>query len=278
MVRTTLRRRAEKGKTFRRGNIPANDSTTSDRKFYYTENPLPKSLPKSRTIEIQAMTDSSAVTIRAVVFDLDGLMLNTEDVFDLAGRELLARRGQQMTREIHKAMLGRRPDEAFQAMKDLSGITDGIDALKAETRELFAEFAEDNLSVMSGLRELIRMIDDQGLPRAVATSSPRDYMVTLLSRFGLLEGFSVTLTAEDVVNGKPHPEIYLKAAKLLSVSPQQTLVLEDSETGTRAAAAAGTYAVSVPNRHTEHGDFTMASMVVDTLANSRLHDVIARNA
>ena len=220
------------------------------------------------------MTPTDITKIRAVVFDLDGLMLNTEDVFDLAGKELLARRGLKMTDEIHHAMLGRRPDEAFQAMKDLSGITDEISALKDETRELFAEFAEDHLTEMPGLRGLLELIDSREIPRAVATSSPRDYMVTMLSRFNLLDGFSVTLTAEDVVNGKPDPEIYLLAADQLHVSPAETLVLEDSETGTRAAAAAGTFVVSVPNKHTCHGDFSMASLRVGSLNDSKLHRII----
>ena len=220
------------------------------------------------------MTDNSPPRIRAVVFDLDGLMLNTEDVFDLAGKKLLARRGLRMTDEIHRAMLGRRPDEAFQAMKDHSGITDEIQALKDETRELFSEFAKDHLAVMPGLREVLTLVDSRGLPRGVATSSPRDYMVTLLSRFGLLDGFSVTLTAEDVIHGKPNPEIYRKAAAQLNVSPSETLVLEDSETGTRAAAAAGTYAVSVPNQHTRHGDFAMASLQIESLNDPKLHQII----
>jgi beta-phosphoglucomutase-like phosphatase (HAD superfamily) len=77
------------------------------------------------------MTDGDLpLEIKAVVFDLDGLMLNTEDVFDLAGKAMLARRGLTMTDQIHHSMLGRRPDEAFQALKDLTGIKDSIEHLK----------------------------------------------------------------------------------------------------------------------------------------------------
>ena len=203
--------------------------------------------------------------IAAVVFDLDGLMLNTEDVFDLAGKAMLARRGLQMTDEIHHSMLGRRPDEAFQAMKDLTGIEDDIEDLKLETRELFASIAEDHLAMMPGLMELLDLIDHLCLPKAVATSSPRDYMEHLLKRFGLRQRFSVTLTAEDVTQGKPHPEIYLKASSLLNVAATNVLVLEDSETGTRAGAGAGAFTVSVPNQHTRAGDFSMASLVASSL-------------
>lgn len=208
--------------------------------------------------------------IRAVVFDLDGLMLNTEDVFDLSGRRLLERRGLQMTDEIHHSMLGRRPTEAFTVLKALTGITDEIADLMQESKQLFAEIAENHLTTMPGLHDLLTVLDAKQLPKAVATSSPRGYMTELLTRFELLQHFPVTLTAEDVTHGKPHPEIYLMAAKLLQVEPSQMLVLEDSETGTRAAAAAGAFTVSVPNRHTAVGNFSMSSMRVSSLHDTAL--------
>jgi HAD superfamily hydrolase (TIGR01509 family) len=221
-------------------------------------------------------TDSQP-EIHAVVFDLDGLMLNTEDIFDLAGKELLARRDLLMTPEIHHSMLGRRPDEAFQAMKDLTGIHDSIESLKQETRELFSVIAEHHLAMMSGLLELLNLIEQRGLPKAVATSSPRDYMNDMLGRFDLLHRFPITLTAEDVSQGKPHPEIYLNAVSQLNVTAANVLVLEDSEAGTRAAAGAGTFAVSVPNQHTLAGDFSAASMIVTSLLDERLLKLLSRN-
>lgn len=212
------------------------------------------------------MDTTRSPEIDAVIFDLDGLMLNTEDVFSMSGRELLARRGHQMTDEIHQSMLGRRPEEAFQALKDRTGIADSIDALKQETYELFHTFAENHLETMPGLVELLDLIEETGIPKAVATSSPRDYMQDMLGRFNLLHRFSFALTAEDVSRGKPHPEIYLLAATRLSVSPARMLVLEDSEPGTRAASSAGALAISIPNEHTDWGDFSMAWKRADSLA------------
>lgn len=210
--------------------------------------------------------------IKAVVFDMDGLMLNTEDIFEISGRQLLERRGMQMTDEIHRSMLGRRPNEAFQALKDLTGIIDSIDDLKLETKQLFAEVAKHHLNTMPGLFELLDRIEQLGIPKAVATSSPRAYLLDMLNEFKLLPRFQFALTAEDVTHGKPHPEIYQQAMRQLNVQPSQTLVLEDSETGTRAAAAAGAFTVSVPNPHTDSGDFSMASLMVTSLLDDKLLD------
>ena len=212
--------------------------------------------------------------IRAVVFDLDGLMLNTEDVFELAGRQLLERRGLEMTDHIRHSMLGRRPVDAFNALKLLTGMQDRIEDLMHETKELFESIAENSLATMPGLHRVLELIESRELPRAVATSSPRSYMTQLLQRFELLHRFHFTLTAEDVTHGKPHPEIYLMAARMLNVLPGEMLVLEDSETGTRAAAAAGAYVVSVPNRHTAVGDFSMSRLKIDSLLDERLSELL----
>jgi HAD superfamily hydrolase (TIGR01509 family) len=211
---------------------------------------------------------------KAVVFDLDGTLLNTEDIFELAGIELMGRRGLQMTDEIRGAMLGRRPAEAFAALKVLTGVGDSIEDLMHETKAIFRELAEDSVSLMPGVSELLALTDRCCLPRAIATSSPRAYAAWLLGRLNLLDCFRFALTAEDVVEGKPHPEIYLSAAARLGVAPAEMLVFEDSETGTRAAAAAGAYFVSVPNRPTAGGDFSSSRLCVSSLLDARLAPLV----
>lgn len=205
------------------------------------------------------------IQIKAVAFDLDGLMFNTEDIFEIAGRELMQRRGKVMTEECHHAMLGRRPDEAFAAMKRLMDIDEPTDALMEETKELFDSLIDEHLSPMPGLFELLEEVDGRGLARAVATSSPHDYMREMLGRYDLFAGFAHHLAAEDVTQGKPEPEIYLKAAEKLGVAPGEMMVLEDSEAGTRAATAAGAIVISVPNRQTQVQDFSMATHVASSL-------------
>ncbi|MEI8382940.1 MAG: HAD-IA family hydrolase, partial [Planctomycetota bacterium] len=109
-------------------------------------------------------------------------------------------------------------------------------------------------------------IEACGLPKGVATSSPRDYLENVFGRFELLPRFPVSLTAESVTLGKPNPEIYLKAAQQLGVAPAEMLVLEDTQTGTRAGAAAGAFVVSVPHEHTATHDFSQASYIATGLS------------
>jgi HAD superfamily hydrolase (TIGR01509 family) len=214
-------------------------------------------------------TDAMSTTraVRAVVFDLDGLMFNTEEVFHQTGTELLRRRGKEATPELFARMMGRRAAEAFAAMIEMMDLVESADVLREESERIFFELLDGLLAPMPGLFELLAHIEARGLAKGVATSSGRVYLESLLARFALLDRFALTLTAEDVVRGKPHPEIYLTAAARLGVEPAEMLVLEDSEAGTRAAAAAGAQIISVPHRHSAGHDFSVATAVA-----SRLND------
>lgn len=205
-------------------------------------------------------------TIRAVAFDFDGLMFNTEEVFTLCGTELLRRRGKIPHPQLFHSMMGRRAPEAFQAMIDLMELQETIEELTVESGLIFEDLLEMHLLPMPGLFELLELIEARGLPKGVATSSGRKYLSGLLERFRLADRFHATLTGEDVSHGKPHPEIYLRTAEALGVDPTEMLVLEDSENGTRAAVNAGAYVISVPHDHSRHHDFTGARGVAQSLA------------
>jgi len=203
--------------------------------------------------------------IKAVVFDLDGLMFNTEEIFHAAGVELMRRRGQEMTDELLTLIMGRRAEEGYPLLVERAGLADDPMELWAESRDLFLNILDGQLAPMPGLFELLDRIERSGLPKGVATSSSRDYLHGILRRFEIFDRFHATLTAEDVTQGKPHPEIYLKAAARLGVPPHEMLVLEDSQAGTNAAAAAGAYIISVPHRYSAHQDFTRARHVASSL-------------
>jgi HAD superfamily hydrolase (TIGR01509 family) len=214
-------------------------------------------------------------TIKAVVFDFDGLMFNTEEIFNLSGKELLRRRGKEMTPAILSMMMGRRSDEAFPMMIEALGLTEDPAALRAEERAIFHDLLWKHVAPMPGLFELLTHIEERGLPKGVATSSRRPYIESLLVHFKLIDRFHVTLTAEDVTRGKPHPEIYLTAAARIGVAPAEMLVLEDSEMGTRSAAAAGAVAVSVPHEHSRSQDFSAAYDIATGLHDPKILRLLA---
>jgi HAD superfamily hydrolase (TIGR01509 family) len=211
---------------------------------------------------------------RAVVFDMDGLMFNTEDVYSKVGAELMRRRGCAYSRELNNAIMGRPPQTCFEMMIEWNSLDDDWKTLAAESEETFIALLDGHLAPMPGLLDLLDALEAARIPKAICTSSMRRVMEAVLSRFSLEPRFDFTLTAEDIVQGKPNPEIYLKAASRFGVQPCDMVVLEDSQTGCRAAAAAGAIAVAVPGEHSKTQDFSVASLVVHGLGDPRVYQAI----
>ncbi|HEX4147766.1 MAG TPA: HAD family hydrolase [Pirellulales bacterium] len=216
----------------------------------------------------------SSATARAVVFDLDGLMFNTEELYQDVGGELLRRRGKVFTSQLLDAMMGRPNRIALQIMIDWHTLGDTVDVLIAETEEIFVGILDARLELMPGLADLLGALEEAAIPKAIATSSPRRFVTNVLARFELEPRFAFVLTSEDVVEGKPHPEIYQTAARRLNVAPSQMMVLEDSQNGCRAAAAAGAITVAVPGGHSRQQDFSCATLVANTLADPRIYQIL----
>jgi len=212
---------------------------------------------------------------RAVVFDLDGLMFNTEELYQEVGAELLRRRGYTFTQELLDQMMGRPSHIALQIMIDTHTLRATVEELLAETDEIFPEILRTRLAPMPGLVELLDVLEKHQIPKGIATSSRRSFVERVLDTFNYQPRFSPILTSEDITHGKPHPEIYLKAAERLALPPTEMLVLEDSQNGCRSAVAAGAITVAVPGAHSRQHDFTGATLVADTLGDPAIYRLLA---
>lgn len=203
--------------------------------------------------------------IEAVIFDMDGLMFNTEDIYNSVGDTILKPRGHEFTRELKLLMMGLPGIKAFQVMVDHCQLEDTPEALQTECAALFSELLPREIQTLPGLMELLERLEQLEIPKAVATSSHLKFANIALNQFDLMPRFNFVLTAESVVNGKPHPDVYLLAAKKMELEPSQLLVLEDSVTGSQAAAAAGTTVIAVPTKHSVGCDYSHVDHVVQSL-------------
>jgi HAD superfamily hydrolase (TIGR01509 family) len=122
--------------------------------------------------------------------------------------------------------------------------------------------------------ELLEALEAADIPKGIGTSSRRKYVDQVLARFGLAGRFRFVLSADDVTHGKPHPEIYLQAARQHGVPPEQMMVLEDSQNGCAAAVAAGAFAVAVPGIHSRTHDFTGAKLVAQSLREAAIYEAL----
>jgi HAD superfamily hydrolase (TIGR01509 family) len=208
--------------------------------------------------------------IRAVVFDLDGLMFDTEALFFRVASEALADQGKVFTPEIMKRFIGRRADEVAQGWKTLAGVEGPVEEFLADIRNRFYAVVDTAVHPMPGLFVLLDRLHSLALPAAVATSSRHSYADRLLERHGLKSRFQFVLASEDVTLGKPDPEIYQLAAQRFGVPSASMLVLEDSPPGLAAAKGAGAFAVGIPHEHSPEEALAAADLVVARLDDPHL--------
>lgn len=209
--------------------------------------------------------------IEAVAFDLDGTLFNTEELYVEVSHRLLNKRGKQSSREMLDAMMGRPAADALQVMIDWHDLNATVEELVAETDAIFPRIVEQRLQPMAGVVELMSALEAAGIPKCIATSSRRQYAEHALNRYDFLQRFRFLLTSEDVARGKPAPDMYLLASRNFGVSPERMLVLEDSQTGCRAACAAGAFTVAVPNEQSREHDFSGVAFVAATMADRRIY-------
>ena len=188
-----------------------------------------------------------------VILDLDGTLINTEQLVDEVVSAVLHKRGDFTASRVRKAMeqvRGMRPGDGTRAVMDILGIRDvSVEALLAETSALLDE-RWDEVSMMPGARRLLDHLHARGVKTALATSTPADFLAKkMASHDGWVERLSAIATGDEVTNGKPSPDIFALAARRLGVDPSACVVLEDTPLGVRAAKAAGAFAIAIPSIH-----------------------------
>ncbi|MCA9126472.1 MAG: HAD family phosphatase [Planctomycetales bacterium] len=207
-----------------------------------------------------------AHSIRAVAFDMDGLIVNTEELYTVVCDTILDRRGRKFTPHLKRQMMGLPGPAAWQMLIDHEGLSDSIATLAHESDQLFSNLLRTDLRTLPGLGELLEHLDELRLPRCIATSSSHEFARRVLETVGLIDRFDFVVTAEDVAHGKPAPDIYRAAARRMGVAPEQMMVLEDSQHGATAGVAAGAFTVAVPGEHSADHDFSSVQLKANTLA------------
>jgi HAD superfamily hydrolase (TIGR01509 family) len=184
---------------------------------------------------------------QAVVFDNDGLLLDTEAAWTRAEEDLFERHGSTFTTEHKRDLIGTSPAASAAKMEVMLDLPGRGPALMDELHELVMEQALAGVPPRPGALELLEAVRAARLPVGVASNSARKFVERVLSVAGLLDGhFDVVVTSDDVANPKPAPDLYLAACESLGADPASAAALEDSATGVAAAVAAGMYVVAVP--------------------------------
>ena len=183
----------------------------------------------------------------AVVFDLDGLLLDTESVWTQAEAELFARHGQTFGPEQKRHLIGTSGAATARIIEEMLGLPGQGHALAAAIRDLVWEALEEGAPARPGAVELVAELAAEGVPIGVASNSPRAIVDRALAFSALNATFGIVLGGDDVEHPKPAPDLYLQAATALGAAPHEAVALEDSPPGVASARAAGLRVVGVPS-------------------------------
>jgi HAD superfamily hydrolase (TIGR01509 family) len=186
--------------------------------------------------------------IAAVVFDMDGVLVDTEHVWDEVREQLTADWGGRYTPEAQQAMMGMSSPEWSRYMHEAVGLPQAPEEINAEVVRRMLSRYRDDLPVVPGAVEAVRALHRAGFALAVASSSNRPLIDAVLENAGIADAFAATVSSEEVARGKPAPDVYLEAARRLGVDPASCVAVEDSSNGIRAAQTAGMRVVAYPNR------------------------------
>jgi HAD superfamily hydrolase (TIGR01509 family) len=207
--------------------------------------------------------------IAAAIFDLDGVLVDSEEVWDAVREAYVRERSGRYDAEVQRAMMGMSSGEWARYLHDSAGVPDEPEAINDEVvRRMLATYRE-HLPLVPGAVDAVRRLAER-FPLGLASSSNRPLIDTVLELAGLTSFFRATVSSEEVAHGKPEPDVYLEAARRLAAAPERCAAIEDSHAGIRSAHAAGMRVIAIPNPSYPPGDDALAQADVVLASLSQL--------
>jgi HAD superfamily hydrolase (TIGR01509 family) len=196
--------------------------------------------------------------ITAVVLDMDGVLIDSEQVWDEVREELARERGGRWHDRAQADMMGMSSPEWSRYMHDVIGLAEPPEEINAEVVRRLLERYRESLPLLDGAVYAVERLSARW-PLGLASSSNREVIDAVLDAAGICDRFRATVSSEEVAHGKPAPDVYLEAARRLGVEPATCAAIEDSRNGIRSAHAAGMRVIAIPNPHYPPSDDTLAA-------------------
>lgn len=203
--------------------------------------------------------------INAVIFDMDGIMIDSEPLWEKTERILLARRNIDYSPDYRDKIVGLNQRDSGRLLVDTFDLEETVEEIINERISILTSIYEKELELIPALVPLLKRLGEEGYRLAVASSSPLRVVSFVLDMFSLRDHFLAVVSGDSVANGKPHPDIYVHTAETLGTTPAECVAIEDSINGLRSAKGAGMYCIAVPDKRLAPAQFKDADVILDSL-------------
>ncbi|MFE9274971.1 HAD family hydrolase [Paenibacillus glucanolyticus] len=205
--------------------------------------------------------------IQAFIFDMDGVIIDSEPMHFEVDIQVMNYYGSAITHEQLEQYVGMTNPEMWAAVKEQHNLTPSVsEIIEYQLSNKIEMLTSSEMEPIDGIRELLAELKARNIPAAIASSSPPVFIKAVLRKFDLLDHFECVVSGEEVERGKPAPDVYLKAAELLGVKPQDCMVLEDARHGVAAAKAAGMKCIGFVNPNSGNQDLSQADYMVHAVS------------
>lgn len=214
--------------------------------------------------------------LKAIIFDMDGVLVDSEPLHLLAMTRWLKQFGVEYTETENRDFLGRKDLYIAQVLIERYNLKLNPREFVKGKEKILAEVMRSSSAARPGVYQILEAIRQASIPRAVASSATVDAIATVMDVLDIGKYFSILTSGDEVEHSKPAPDIFLLAAKKLAVNPENCLVIEDTLNGLKAAKAAGMYSISIPCDATAHEDHSIADLRLSSLEQIKLDEIFAR--
>ena len=212
--------------------------------------------------------------IKAVIFDLDGVMVDSERVHIEAEKQTMLKYGVRISSEELRRYTGTTARFMFTELVEKYKLNTTFEKIFSEKEEILFKLMEKNVQPTKGIIELLEKLKRENIKLAIASSSHKRLITYVLEKLNIVDLFDSIVSSEDVIYGKPNPEIFLRAANELNVNPVECSVIEDSKLGVEAAKSAGMKCVGYRNPDSGNQDLSKADVVIDNFSALNLRELL----
>jgi len=198
---------------------------------------------------------------RSVIFDMDGVIIDSEHLWERTEKILLASKGLEYDDRYRYKIIGLNQIDSALLLKAHFDLKDSVDFIIGRRIEILLGLYDQHLNMKEGIPELLNKLSKKGFPIALASSSPGRVIDFVLDKFDLKKFFNIIVSGESTTRGKPHPDIYIFTSDKLGIPPSACIVIEDSANGVKAAKNAGMYCIAVPDRRLSLKEFLIADEI-----------------